>query len=63
MDRNGDHIVEINDFVDRLDDLRMPGVTSRELQEVFEELDQNHDQVLTFNEFALYLEGAKRSPS
>ncbi len=39
--------------------VHIPGVEIRDYSQIFNELDINNDGFLSFNEFSLYLEGAK----
>ena len=40
--------------------LHIPGIMSRDLLKIFEAIDTDNNKYLSLNEFAMYLEGAKR---
>jgi len=60
LDRNKDGSVDKKEFIDGVGTLQIPGLMTRDLLLIFEAIDTDNNQYLSLNEFALYLEGAKK---
>lgn len=61
LDENGDGKLEKHEFVPTMMKRNaIPGITAADLGLVFDALDVNGDGEITFDEFALYLEGSKK---
>jgi Ca2+-binding EF-hand superfamily protein len=61
MDKNKDGTVDKAEFIAMFENLKDLKLSRTNVLDIFEALDINNDGDLTFNEFTLYLEGAKRT--
>ena len=61
LDRNGDKMLQKHEFVEGLSKYNISDLRNSDYGIIFDALDINHDGELSLDEFAMFLEGAKKS--
>ena len=59
MDVNRDGTVDKQEFVSKLTYMGIPGIMPSDCGLIFDAIDINNDGVLSYNEFGMFIEGAK----